>query len=94
MEPSYSEWKEVVNAYNHKRLLYCPYCDSHSAFLMSRYVTNRDGETERQYRVYCPLCRHNGKTYMHESIAEKSWEVRENDPPPKPPRRRRSYQSV
>ena len=58
---------------------------------MMRYVTNRDGETEKQYRVECPVCDHKGKTYLHESVAIKSWEVRENDPVPPPPRRRQHW---
>ena len=65
MEPVYSEWKRVVNANREHELYYCPYCENSRAFLMNRYITNRDGETERQFRVECPVCEHKGKTYMH-----------------------------
>lgn len=91
MEPVYSEWKIYVNAHNQRELQHCPYCEQPVAYLMTRYVTNRDGETERQFRVHCPVCNHTGKTYLHESIAIKSWEVRENDPLPLPPKKRRRW---
>ena len=74
-QPVYSEWKETHEIY------YCPYCERNTANMMARFVTNRDGEKERQFRVECPVCDHAGKTYLHKSIAAQSWEVRENDPP-------------
>ena len=79
MEPSYTEWKPFVNAQNEFVTVYCPYCQDHRAKMMSRYVTNRDGETERQYRVTCPVCERSGKTYLHENIARRSWETCEQD---------------
>ena len=90
MEPGYSDWKVSVNAHNQKETVYCPYCGEFSAQMMIRYYTNNDLETERQYRVHCPVCNNIGKTYLHKSVAEKSWEVRENDPPKEDlkPRRR------
>ncbi len=82
MEPKDTEWKALVNAYNQREIKYCPYCERSTAVMNIRYHTNRDGETERQYRVECPVCKHTGKTYLHESVAAMSWEVRENDPEP------------
>lgn len=91
MEPKATEWKPLLNAYKHKELRYCPYCKTHTAVMNVRYYTNRDEETERQYRVECPICKHAGKVYLHESVAALSWEGRENDPePPIFPRRRRT----
>lgn len=77
MEPTYSEWKKVTNSSNKYELQYCPYCENRRAFLMSRFVTNRDGETEKQFRVECPVCNRSGKTYLHESVAILSWEGKE-----------------
>ena len=92
MEPIYSPWKESLNAYKQMEMVRCPYCEKWTGRMMIRYVTNRDGETEKQYRVECPICQHAGKVYLHKSVAEKSWEVRENDPIPEPlPPRRRKY---
>lgn len=89
MEPTYSEWKNYIQSGNQSELLYCPYCDNSHAVMRVRYHTNRDGETEKQFRVECPICNHAGKVYLHESIAKMSWGVRENDPPKNPPIRRR-----
>lgn len=96
MEPVYSEWKTLIDAYNQRRMIYCPYCERPTAHMMQRYVTNRDGETERQYRVECPVCNSVGKVYMHTSIAELSWNAREQDKPPEPeqPKRKRTYYFV
>lgn len=80
MEPSYTEWTYVLTDRKYRIYKHCPYCDKNCAYTMMRYYTNRDGETERQYRVECPICKHKGKTYLHQNIAEQSWEVRENDP--------------
>ena len=91
MEPVYSEWKFVVDADNRRKVHKCPYCDDFYAYLMMRYVTDREGETEKQFRVECPICKHAGKTYLHESIAIRSWEVRENDPIPLPPKKKRRW---
>ncbi len=79
MEPVYSDWKRDMKAGNKYELQYCPYCDNRRAFLMKRFVTNRDGETEVQFRVECPVCKRTGKTYLHESIAIMSWEGKEHD---------------
>lgn len=92
MEPGYSEWKQIVNAHNENETVHCPYCGNYIAQVMLRYYTNNDMETEQQYRVYCPVCDKTGKTYLHKSLAKKSWEVRENDPPKEPmPGRRGRY---
>ena len=80
MEPSYSEWKPVIDANNHYITGYCPYCGDDSARMMKRYYTNRDGESEAQFRVECPVCKNHGKTYLHESIAQISWDGQEHDP--------------
>lgn len=88
-EPSYSDWIPVVDANNRRHLRYCPYCERRVALMLGRYYTNRDGEKERQFRVECPVCGNTGKVYLHESIAEMSWEAREHDPLPPLPRRRR-----
>lgn len=91
MEPGYSEWKDVINAQNEREEVYCPYCEKYTGRVKIRYYTNKDMETERQYRVHCPVCNNIGKTYLHKSVAVKSWEARENDPPQEPKPRRRSY---
>ncbi len=78
-EPTYTEWKPVVDAHNHYETAYCPYCDNYIARMMKRFYTNRDGESEAQFRVECPLCKTHGKTYMHESVAKISWDGREHD---------------
>lgn len=91
MEPGYSEWKQIVNAHNEKETVYCPYCGDYTAQVMLRYYTNKDLETEPQYRVHCPVCNKTGKTYLHKNIAEKSWEIRENDPPKDSKPVRRGY---
>lgn len=80
MEPAYSEWKPVINALGHYENRHCAYCDRGSARMMKRFYTNRDGETEAQFRVECPFCKVHGKTYMHESIAGISWDGMEHDP--------------
>ena len=80
MEPTYSDWKKLVNAHKQYVTEYCPYCEQRTAYMMLRYHTNRDGETERQYRIECPICQRNGKTYIHQSVAEMSWQSREGDP--------------
>lgn len=84
MEPVYSAWKPLFDAYNRKKLQRCPFCEENTAVMMTRYTTNRDGETEKQYRVECPVCKKTGKTYLHESVAYQSWVARENHPKPKP----------
>lgn len=84
MDLTYTEWKPMVDAHNRKHTIYCPNCSMHSAVMMTRFMTGREGDTERQYRVECAACKKTGKTYLHESVAEMSWEARENDPPPKP----------
>lgn len=95
MEPKYSEWKALIDAYNRKKMIYCPYCDKPNAYMMQRYVTNRDGETERQYRVECPVCNSVGKVYMHTSTAELSWNAREQDKPLDPePQKKMTYHFV
>ena len=73
MEPSYTEWKPYLNASKQERMLYCPNCERNVAKLMKRFYTNRDGETEAQFRVECPICKECGKTYLHESVARLSW---------------------
>ena len=80
MEPTYSDWKHLVNANKQYVTEYCPYCGRATAYMMIRYHTNRDGETERQYRVECPICENHGKTYIHQSVAEMSWQSKEGDP--------------
>jgi len=81
MEPVYSEWRPVIDGHNRRQMIYCPYCERGSATMMKRYMTNRDGETEQQFRVECPVCNNTGKVYLHMSVAELSWGSRENDPP-------------
>ena len=77
MEPVYSEWKPVIDAHNRQKRIYCRYCSKDFAKLMKRYHTNRDGERETQYRVECPMCKSEGKVFLHESIAELSWDAGE-----------------
>lgn len=81
MEPSYSEWKPLMTTQMHYVVEHCPYCEKTTAKMMCRFVTDREGQTERQYRVECPICQHHGNTYFHESTARLSWHGRENDPP-------------
>lgn len=80
MEPSCTEWKPALTPDRKPIAERCPYCSRPVAKMMKRYITNRDGETEAQYRVECPMCGHRGNTYFHESVARISWENRENDP--------------
>lgn len=80
MEPSYTEWKPDLNASKQEKYIYCPDCERHVAKLMKRFYTNRDGESEAQYRVECPICKAHGKTYMHESVAKLSWSGNEHKP--------------
>lgn len=80
MEPTYTEWKPDVTAKNEFLTRYCQHCCEDSAKVMKRFYTNRDGETEAQYRVECELCKRTGKTYLHESVATISWNGLEHDP--------------
>lgn len=93
MEPTYTEWKEAVDAHNHFLTRYCPHCGEHNAKVMKRFYTNRDGESEPQYRVECPICKKKGKTYSHESVASMSWSGMEHDPNSgiRPPKKMKYY---
>ena len=77
-EPSVTEWKSLKNANKQIVTCKCPYCmKDYNAKMMVRYRTDRNGETEKQYRVECPICKHVGKTYLHESVALLSWNAQE-----------------
>ena len=80
-EPVYSEWRPLEKPGRRRELQYCPYCERPVALVLFRYYTDRNGETERQYRVECPICSNHGKTYLHENIAIMSWLSREHDRP-------------
>ena len=92
MEPSYSEWKNVIIAGNKIEKIYCPHCQNSVANMMTRYVTDRNGERFQQYRGYCPVCRKNGKTYQNKNVAKNSWTSAEHEPAvfAEPKKRRRT----
>ena len=95
MEPSYSEWKPVVDAEYRYKTYSCGDCDCELAQLMKRFYTNRDGESEAEFQVQCPICGAKGKVYHRESTAVMSWNGREHDPnrkDPFEPKKKRRHQ--
>lgn len=80
MEPSYSEWKPVINAGNIMHMYSCNVCDCNRVLLMKRFYTDRNGESEAEFQVRCPICGTVGKVYHRENTAVMSWNGREHNP--------------
>ena len=70
---TYGDWQHYINSSNQMKRYYCQSCQTNTAVLLYRYVTDGSGETHKEYQITCEKCQKAGSLHYSKNLAEHGW---------------------
>lgn len=70
-----AEWRVFIESDKTVRNYFCTECKVFSGLMHTRTVTDRDGNTHREYKVVCQKCSKTGPLHWSKSLSEFSWQA-------------------
>lgn len=70
-----SEWKQYVE-HDGKIINYkCEFCKRGSGRMYRRFVTEKSGETRKEYKITCSICGRSTGLHYHKRLTRQIWDA-------------------